>query len=244
MAGILAAGEGVVVIGQEFLARGHVDLALILGHQLLPAGAAGIAAQARRDEAEITVPGEELARWASEQAELLGRELLGKPKRSRLEWLGCAAIVRGCGGNTGKLPIAFGSVGTKSFADISALRDEQAVLVGDTRVRYGPTSKSLATRFDSYQLLPGWPTMPAFEEFRKSVPEAPLSGSLLAAVIEALARAWSATVEDVLHASYFAGKKRRAKTKGEGLQAIVIRNPNRSTKSSSSRAKRKQSPRA
>jgi hypothetical protein len=46
LAGLLFFCEGVVVVGQKSLARGHVNLALVFGHEFVPADMAGVGAVA------------------------------------------------------------------------------------------------------------------------------------------------------------------------------------------------------
>ncbi len=44
LVGFLGAGEGVAVVGEEPLGGGDVYFAFVIGHQLLPAGTAGVGA--------------------------------------------------------------------------------------------------------------------------------------------------------------------------------------------------------
>jgi hypothetical protein len=94
-----------------------------------PAGMfVGEPTRATRDRAVPLVTGEELARWASEQADLLAStsyapELL----------MHCAALVRTCGGDTANLPIAKGwnAIGTNGWLtkrDIAGWSDSPAEL--------------------------------------------------------------------------------------------------------------------
>src|ERR1700677_4684256 len=50
---ILLVLEGVIVVGQKTLCRGNIDLALILGHELLPALMTGVVARAHVMRIEV-----------------------------------------------------------------------------------------------------------------------------------------------------------------------------------------------
>jgi hypothetical protein len=98
-------GEGIVTVGGFYADR--------VG---FPAGIfAGKPARATRDRAVPLVTLEELARWASEQADLLAHTSYAPEVL-----VNCVDLVRACGGDTGNLPIAKSANGWLTKHDIAA----------------------------------------------------------------------------------------------------------------------------
>jgi hypothetical protein len=85
----------------------------------------GESVRVARDEAEVCVPHEELARWATEQAALVPSTTKDKEQLAT-----CARIVALLGGDIGDLPIAKvagGWVGREAFSEWA--RDKESVIV-------------------------------------------------------------------------------------------------------------------
>jgi hypothetical protein len=68
---------------------------------------------------------EELSRWATEQAQLLAAAKGFKPS----ELIHCAAVIRGCGGELSDLPIALGKAGWFSLRGLSDWQDMPAEIM-------------------------------------------------------------------------------------------------------------------
>jgi hypothetical protein len=191
-----------------------------------------------RDDALPVVEPDELARWASEQVDLV-HTIVSDPE-ARLEY---AEMVWRCGGDTGALPIAEGSNGFLAFRDIAAWRDppDELVLIGpyDMRSvrRIGQTltlnRDVLATEMARISIISS-DSEDLWLPRRRKV-EHPYwdfyGPTLVGAVIEALAAAWSASPEDVLRVSVYRPRRKRriGNVGGSPLYVIpdwLLRNPN------------------
>jgi hypothetical protein len=204
----------------------------------------GVAMRAARDMAIPYVENPILARWATEQAELLSNLSIDAEELAEM-----ASAVRVFGGDTGKLPIAFGAHGWMSVREISEWLDvsDEVLIVQDAAVylirrelkKLVLHPNVLAVEVGSPGILSrnyydspwiDWPNIPANEwsgsdrEFKRT--------TLAGAVIEALVNAWSSSLKDVLHVSQFSSDERAVNREiglGDGkpiLRSVyVIRNP-------------------
>jgi hypothetical protein len=172
-----------------------------------------------RNRAIPLVDNQEFANWASEQADLLAKKVAKNQTWFPFEALLGAAIVRRCGGNTGRLPVAQYGQRLLSIADIasefeetSTVRmcvinpedmeneDETDEIYGSRRlydglhfrsdllIFLGPPSLSDAKRMkDSDYLIQQTQDNRRFR-----------SRTLKGAIIEALAKGWSTSVDAIL----------------------------------------------
>jgi hypothetical protein len=150
-----------------------------------------------RDIAIPVVPTEELQRWACEQA-ALGRNVY----HDQGALLHFAACVRSCGGDTGDLPIAAYGSDWLSFPEIAGKKDwpEEIVLCPYedylAAATFHPASIGVSVRGGYVPFVRGrrlWPPWRTIGLDRDNFPEI--------AVIEALAKAWDASLEEVLRVS-------------------------------------------
>jgi len=165
----------------------------------------GTVETAARDTATPVVEGNELARWASEQSELVYKSFEGQLARLH----GCAQIIRRCRGDVGNLPIARGTQGWLSTRQIQQwpnLPDELLLasdfeykwemlnefVLNDNVLMVTTSSPSIVSQGNRFR-PDSWP---AFEN-RKDRFET----IVLGAVVEALAKAWSSSTEDLVRSS-------------------------------------------
>ena len=200
---------------------------------------------AARDFAIPVVPNIDFAEWASEQEKLVANMSSDPEMLSE-----CAATIWACGGKPENLPIARGSRGWISFADIKNLPR----LPDEIHLVYGPDFLAVkrlgSVKLKGHVLLadPGWhgPLMSDAphamylqwppDPFRRALCDYPVSLAQL--VLLALAERWSTSPEAVLAASPRWRRARPLKRvigtiKGKPLRASVsiLRNPNRSERS-------------
>ncbi len=168
----------------------------------------GTPTDAARRSAVPVARGEPLARWASEQADLL------PPNEPRIgeEY---AALIRQFGGQTGRLPITRGGERWMSAHDIEAWSavPNEVLLVNsyedysysaDERRRLHYNDNVLLVRTAGMALLLDAVNAPAWPDrvfVRNDNRWDSISKTLAGAVIEALAKAWSLPLEDVLRFS-------------------------------------------
>lgn len=190
--------------------------------------------RAVRDVAIPKVPAEEFQRWASEQA-AVGRSLYDDPSPSALhEFAGC---VRHCGGDTGDLPIAAYDSDWWTFPRIAGKKDwpEEIVLV---RLPLRADGTGFAIELTSLPRvmgvnilsrggggpgaewwLPEWSPQPAVMQDVGLEPS--FYYTLEMAVIEALAKAWDASPEEVLRVSWFRHRVRSDRNEAERISAAL-----------------------
>lgn len=196
----------------------------------------GSSIRASRDIATPIVENDELSRWASEQAELV-RTFHKKPDQQ----LHTANIIRNLGGDTGKLPIAYGAMGWMNYSDISNWQNlpDEILLAGiryysfdglqvEGNVLVTERYRSTFFRSKSYGDEINWPASNIISVDGKQLDV----NTLKVAVIEALAKAWQSTLEEVISSSSFStgegGAKHIVGMRGdirEEHAADVIRNP-------------------
>jgi hypothetical protein len=195
----------------------------------------GTPASATRNTAIPVVEQDELARWATEQAKLIQKLYKEHGVLSNF-----AQVIRICGGDTGRLPIAFAKDGWKSAYDISRWKKapNEIFIVRDYDAGYEPRNRKLVMDVGVLAVSEGyfWPLL-ATSTGQDAWPKSPvvdLSGNmtikntLKMAVIESLARAWSTSFQDILHISDFSRSEHRVGRQGKSvarLKADVIRNP-------------------
>lgn len=168
-----------------------------------PDGFAGILdgepRRAARDRGTLSVPGPQLAAWATEQRRLLQAMTdTGRVLRD------VALMVYGCGGDIGDLPIAFGGDGWKTSDDIASLAQAAPEVVLLTEFQLGETHSFADNRVheeedlhlaenvlvvsDAFELsdsnISPWP--PARTRLHSDL----LAGGMAEAVVLALARGW------------------------------------------------------
>jgi hypothetical protein len=204
------ASAGVVTVGglRSGVARGFAGI--FTGYSALASRYAGVP----------QIDAEHLSQWASEQAGLLSKLTSDGAVRMNL-----ARLIRHCGGDTGKLPIANSNLVFVTALDIKAWTSPpDRVLVGvDPRL---PDEKAAGTQIT---LLPGVlmvfePSPEAFRSFCRDTtqfpdvfwPDQPQPPeflrnrfglnfwSLMGAVIEALSNAWRTSIVDVLRTTRLA----------------------------------------
>jgi len=176
----------------------------------------GTVKKAARDTATPVVERNELVRWASEQSELVYKTFEGQA--ARLET--CAQIIRQCGGDVGNLPIACGARGWLSARQIQQWPDlpDEVLLVtsfdykmdmfesfvfNDNVLMVESSRLGIVSYHARLGGLNEWPP--------SSGPESPLgwdNESLVGAVVEALAKAWSLPIKDVVLLSDFSDSSR------------------------------------
>jgi len=160
-----------------------------------------------RNKAEPIVDLTELARWADEQAALVG----GLSGDAETLLHDCAAVIWCCGGDTGPLPIVETADGLLTFGDVARWGDAPDEVVAIEcaalwHLRRAGAHASLgrnvvATYHGSPLLIWSYGPWPTARD------KAPYSGSigwadtLLGAFMEALAKAWGVSLADVLDAS-------------------------------------------
>jgi hypothetical protein len=205
---------------------------------------AGIPVTAARKSAIPIVEYEKLAEWASEQANFV-QKIISEPEDLKE----CAEVIRVCLGKTEELPIAFCGKEWLSASGISKWKNPpgEIILVQDAAVHI------LQRDFDELILhenvlaiamgIPGilqtdfpnrsglyWP------EISRSEGKFPQwdfhCQTLVGAVVEALAVAWSVSVDEILTVSDFSSDKARFEREiglGDGRPVIetvdIIRNP-------------------
>lgn len=210
----------------------------------------GIATNATRTGGIPIVDSAALASWASEQASLMQRH-----KVARVDLPAAAAIVRICGGDTGKLPIANNGKRWLSSYELSRWKKapSEVLLVDEFDLSYRIGQKKpklkhnvLGVEADYRRIYISnfgsgdveWPQRSSLEINAK---RSQLRQSIKMAVVEALAKAWKTSFEDVLQASDFndnflprmeIGKRGKTAVK---MAADVIRDPNRLTVASGPR---------
>jgi Histidine kinase-, DNA gyrase B-, and HSP90-like ATPase len=202
----------------------------------------GSSTRASRDIAIPIVESSELARWASEQAALI-LNTYSDP----YEQANCAEVVRLCGGETGDLPIAFGATGWLSFNDISTRTDlpDEFLLIDDSLIVYryssdevtldrnvlaAPAIRNEIIRSADHPEEIKWPESRIVhsDELRQLK-----YNTLKVAIIEALAKGWGASLDEVVKCSSFSsggqGRKYVIQRMVGNIESLadVIRNPAR-----------------
>ena len=168
-----------------------------------PSGFAGILdgepRRAARDRGTLSVPGRQLAEWATEQRRLLqAMTNAGRVLRD------VALMVHGCGGDIGDLPIAFGENGWMSSDDVAALAQTAKEVVVLTEFQLGEAHSFADNRIheeedlqlannilvvdDAFGLsdsnISPWP--PAQARLHSDL----YAGGMVEAAVSALARGW------------------------------------------------------
>lgn len=171
----------------------------------------GEPARAARDLAIPSVGEDSLAKWATEQARLLYKTI-AEPK-ARIE---AAEFVRAFGGDTGDLPVAWNASGWLTVEDIATQEQpDEIVLVQDAAVHNAKHDY----RVEEITLNPGvfvtavgvpgilqnmlhhpWVDWPPTKRLSNGEPWFD-GNTLRGLVVEALAEAWSSSLEDVMEAS-------------------------------------------
>lgn len=197
----------------------------------------GRSERATRDRAIPVADLDTWAAWASEQATLV-QNISRLPNFLNQG----AALIRALGGDTGDLPVARGAHGWLSERDILRWADlpDELMLVNESYDRESVpdtlAANALVTRYRPVLLewmrqaypetaLPEQPTLVYEDETGQRHVR---RRSLHAAVIEALAKAWGASFEEVLKASDFSSSEYVIGKKGGQVlrdKADVIRNP-------------------
>jgi hypothetical protein len=187
-----------------------------------------------RDAAEPVVDLRELARWATEQAQLVS----AVPGYAAEPWE-CAAVIWQCGGDMAPLPVAEYGDKLVTLEDVCAWRDlpDELVIIGHDNLRSLRSVGAhvfldhnvVAVSWNSYGLCRGAYDWPGVER------EAPRpwwgydADTLLAAFTQALAEAWSVRLADVVDASELREAREREVGKiGDAplsLWSKLIRNP-------------------
>jgi hypothetical protein len=171
----------------------------------------GTSVRATRDTAIPVVSSDELARWATEQAQLAVRTRMMDEERSELADFICA-----CGGDTGDLPIGWGANGPMTIGEVKdwARPLAEIMLSSDYELRSSARGrkelqlqpKVLIINNGSYlyYLIDDgfseslWPDSGSMGMLKGT----PIrENTVKARIIKTLAEAWGATVEDVLSAS-------------------------------------------
>ena len=174
--------------------------------------------RASRDAATISVHGRELARWATDQAELVARAELPDYIKHQ-----AAALVLYLGGVAEALPVGRGSEGWMTLADVSRWKDAREIVVCEFQ----------ALGFENaVQLEPGVLVVQHFArssvrlQFRRTVRYQ--GDSLRSALISSLASAWSASGHEVAESATWEGDRLIGKDSDGPVRrfAFVIRNPN------------------
>lgn len=208
---------------------------------------AGIATNAARTGGIPLVESTILASWASEQAPLVLKAFRNIAHRQA-----AAGIIRLCGGDTGKLPIAYYGRRWISSYELHTWKKSpsEIFLVSDYDLLYSTEHGKLKLNKNVlgveyyYRRLyimnsgfdeEAWPRRSSLKlsgkpnQFRESIKMA---------VIEALAKAWKVTFDDVFQASDFSGVRVEIGKRGAKLvkmEADIIRDPNRLTVMSKAR---------
>jgi hypothetical protein len=204
------------------------------------AGLAGIfkgtAVRATRDAAAPVVEESELQSWASEQAAIAAASFDDPGLLSR-----CAAIIRACGGDVKALPVAYSSRGWLTIPDISSWTDVPDVVPLIPRLHVVDLESArleegmlvLESEFDidiwgSIFSSAQWIERPII--FENEEMTSIRGNTLILSVIEALAGAWSAPLEEVLKASSIRGNWLGVESSlGRTLRELadIIRNPHK-----------------
>lgn len=196
--------RGVVTVGGLRAAELSGIAGILIGEPLTAA----------RNVAKPIVSGRVLRKWASRQARLVEARDYDIAQK-----LSAADIIRACGGDTGSLPIARTKAGWIAIGDVAGWRAyDEVLLVQDAAVgnieEYGRmviklhdnvivvdmgTPGILQNGTMGFAFRVGWPPRPpsSSRKLRRSVMRQSLEGL----VVEALANAWSASVDSVLSAS-------------------------------------------
>jgi len=201
----------------------------------------GRSIRATRDQALPIIDEVELARWASEQATLVPS--IYHHGRSLLE---CSKLIRRLGGDTGKLPIAFGKNGWVSLDQIRNWEKipNKVLIVSSTefdflQTKVGPISlDEFIVVVDSYSRVPPWSSRNRSHELPRprqfAVTGADGEQRLLSyytpkvSIIEALAQLWATSLSDVLRASDFTERAHKIGHRAEQVikvRADVIKRP-------------------
>jgi hypothetical protein len=203
----------------------------------------GSAVRAARDVARPSVDSGRLAEWASEQSGLVNGAITDPALA-----IECADYIRRCGGYTGQLPIAFSSRGWMNFEDISNWNDlpDEVYLLQDAALslerrkhkEFYLNENILAVNVGSVGVIQTG-SMNVHSYIRWPQIEGGALGfhseTLAGAAIEALAHAWSSTVEEVLKVSILGTDDDTENVRevgiGDGkvikLDVYIIRNPNK-----------------
>lgn len=200
----------------------------------------GMPTGATRGTAVPIVEDKELARWASEQAGLVKKLSVNPGVLANF-----AGVIRACGGDTGRLPIAFGAEGWKSTYEIARWKNisDEVLLVRDYELGYGPERTEIKLNPNvlglvnekSLHLIVRREPWPRTSTITLNESRVENRHTIRIAVIESLAKAWSCSIEDVVRVSDFSqspqtvGKRGRSITK---LKADIIRNPRRKAEGS------------
>jgi hypothetical protein len=171
----------------------------------------GTSVRATRDIAVPVVSPEELARWATEQAQLAIGTRMMEVERSELAEFICA-----CGGDTGKLPIGWGESGPMTIGEVKdwARPFKEIILTSHYDLRPpSKDSKELQLRPNVLVITDAtyryYLINDAYTEDRwpSSQPLGSLNGTqvkentIKGHIIRTLAETWGTTVEKVLEAS-------------------------------------------
>jgi hypothetical protein len=199
----------------------------------------GVATSATRDQAVPAVDDEEMARWASDQARLLKG---AKPSGYRMDRV--ASMIRGLGGDTGPLPIALRAGrgvtldelrGWKDIPNqIRLLDEEYSFRDGRKKISWDRDVLVIDADGSAMTLLPrdrrsrgtGWPNS---KKLRLTSSETLDVNTVKFAVIEAVAHAWSSTVQEVIRTSQLSAVKQKVgKVGGKSFTSLVthiLKNP-------------------
>jgi hypothetical protein len=201
---------------------------------------AGRATSATRQSAVPIADPEALAKWATEQAQLL------KPIRARQEER-FAPLIRSFGGDTGPLAIGYRQGRPITITDLrewKEIPDEIVVIDDDYQFREQRKAVSLAKnviaiptdgesqgllreleRFDSGSTSTKWPSS---DEIQLTPKRRLSKGTVYFAVLEALSAAWQCSIQGLIADSDFSGSEQAVGTKGKGTfkwKADILRRP-------------------
>jgi hypothetical protein len=175
----------------------------------------GTSTRAARDHARHVVEDEEFARWATEQADLVGS--ICKDHNKIVE---CASILKLFGADTKAVPVALSKRGWLSTQDISRGPWPEEILLVEGRITNIDDNEYAGVELNEGVLVissthhMGFPI--DMEEFWNDLGDRPIRsipeeeelgwwqfncGSVSGSVVAALAMAWSSTVEAVLSVS-------------------------------------------
>ncbi len=191
----------------------------------------GISLRATRDLASPVVQSADLARWATDQAKLMG-SLITDPELL----FEIADFVNACGGDVGDLPIASGINGWMNFSQIAEWQNvpDEILLISDAFFSLEQRKHKKLTLHSNVLVTSEAFMIPIRSVYDEVHPlHWPYMKNLLdRVVIEALAKAWSSPLEDVMQVSKFTNDEQEFKREvgmADGKSIVdsvnVIKNP-------------------
>jgi hypothetical protein len=170
----------------------------------------GISIRATRDLAVPVAQSSELARWATDQAKLMG-SLITNPELL----FEIADAVNAFGGDVGNLPIASGINGWMNFSQIAEWQDvpDEILLISDAFFSLEQRKHRKLTLHPNVLVTSKAFTIPLRSVYDDAHPVfwPNIENLLTTVVIKALAKAWSSPLEDVMQISEFTTDKKKVK---------------------------------